>query len=95
MLSQVLPLIVYLFLIIFLLIGIIIGIKLIISMNKIERIIDNVEGKINSLNGFFSIIEMTSGKITNVYEKVIDFVGGIVDRLFLSRKSGKDYEDYE
>ena len=93
-LSQVLPIIVYVLLIVFLVISIIIGIKLIITMNKVDKIITNVEDKINTFNGVFSIIEMASGRITGVYERIIDFIGGMIDRLFLSRSNGKE-EDYE
>ena len=94
-LSQVLPLVVYMLLIVVLVIGIIIGIKLIITMNKVEKIINNVEDKMNALNGVFNIIEIASGRITGVYERIIDFISGIVDRLFLSKNSRKDEEDYE
>lgn len=93
-LSQVLPIIVYMLLIVVLVIGIIIGIKLIITMNKVEKVIDNVENKVNSLNGLFSIIESASGKITSVYDRVIDFVSGIVDRIFLTKSNRKE-KDYE
>ncbi|MBQ6840711.1 MAG: hypothetical protein IJO63_01160 [Bacilli bacterium] len=85
MLKEVLPIFIYILLIALLIIGIIIGIKLIITMNKVERIVDNVENKVNSLNGLFNIIEVTSGKITGVYERVIDFVSGIIDRLFIGK----------
>ena len=85
MLKEVLPIFIYILLIALLIIGIIIGIKLIITMNKVEKVVDNVEQKINSLNGLFNIIEVTSGKITGVYERVIDFVGGIIDRLFIGK----------
>ena len=94
-LSQVLPIFVYIFLIIFLVVGIIIGIKLIITMNKVDRIVNNIEEKINSLNGLFNIIEMTSSKITGVYASLIDFIGGIVDKLFLAKNNRKDDEYYE
>ena len=57
-LNGVLPIIIYILLIGLLIIGIIIGIKLIITMNKVEKIVNNVEGKVNSLNGLFNIIEI-------------------------------------
>ena len=85
MLKEVLPIFICILLIALLIIGIIIGIKIIITMNKVEKVVDNVEQKINSLNGLFNIIEVTSGKITGVYERVIDFVGGIIDKLFIGK----------
>lgn len=84
-LSQILPIVIYILLIGLLIIGIIIGIKLIITMNKVERIVDNVENKVNSLNSVFNIIEIASGKITGVYERIIDFVSSIIDKLFIGK----------
>jgi len=75
-------------------IGIIIGIKLIITMNRIEKIVENVEKKMSILDGIFNIIESASSKVTGVYERVIDFFGGIVDKLFF-RKSSRKEDDYE
>lgn len=93
-LNQVLPIVIYILLIGLLIIGIIIGIKLIITMNKVERIIDNVENKVNSLNSIFNIIEIASGKITGVYERIIDFISGIIDKLFIGKGNRKE-DDYE
>ena len=93
-LNQVLPVCIYILLIGLIIIGIILGIKLIITMNKIERVIDNVENKVNSLNSIFSMIELTSGKITGVYERIVDFISGIIDRLFIGNSSRKE-DDYE
>ncbi|MBE6155275.1 MAG: hypothetical protein E7164_00785 [Firmicutes bacterium] len=93
-LSQILPIVIYILLIGLLIIGIIIGIKLIITMNKVEKIVNNVENKVNSLNGLFNIIEITSGKITGVYERIIDIVSGIVDKLFIGKGNRKE-DDYE
>lgn len=93
-LQQVLPIFIYILLIGLLIIAIIIGIKLIITMNKVEKIVDNVEGKINSLNGIFNIIDLASGKVSCIYEKIIDILSGTVDKLFFSKKNRRD-EDYE
>lgn len=86
MLSEVLPIFIYILLIGLLIISIIIGIKLIITMNKINKIVNDVEDKINALNGIFSIIEATSNKITAIYTKLVDGVWGVVDKIFNSKK---------
>ena len=93
-LNQVLPIVIYILLIGLIIIGIIIGIKIIITMNKVEKIIDNVENKVNALNSVFNIIEVASGKITGVYERVIDIVSGVIDRLFIGKGNRKE-DDYE
>ena len=93
-LAHVLPIFIYILLIGLIIIGIIIGIKLIITMNKVEKVIDNIEGKVNSLNGLFDIIETTSGKIANIYDRVIGFITHIVKKIFIGKKERED-EDYE
>ena len=93
-LSQVLPIIIYILLIGLITIGIIIGVKLIITMNKIERVVDNVEDKVNSLNGLFNIINATTSKMSGIYQKVYDFIGNMVDKV-IGLKKRKDDEDYE
>lgn len=92
-LTDFLPIVIYFLLIALIIIGIIIGIKVIITMNKVEDIIDNVETKVNSLNGLFNIVEMASSKISGIYERIADFFIGIVDKLIFKKKERKEDED--
>ena len=92
-LGQMLPIIIYILLIGLLIIGIIIGIKLIITMNKVEKIVDDVDKKVQSLNGFFNAINFATDKINKFYEKLITNVSNVVEKIFTKRK-GED-EDYE
>ncbi len=93
-LSQLLPILIYILLIVLLFVGIIIGIKIIITMNRVEKIVDNVEHKVNALNGIFDIIEITSGKITGAFEKVFDFGSNIIGKLMFKGK-GKEEKNNE
>lgn len=92
-LIEFLPIAIYFLLIILIIIGIIIGIKLIITMNKVESIIENVETKVNSLNGVFNILEMASCKISGVYERITDFFIGLADKLFFKKKEREEDEN--
>ena len=91
-LSEVLPIFVYTLLCGFLIICIIIGVKLIKTMNKVQMIVDDVEKKVNSLNGIFSVIEMTSNKVATIYDRLISGVWAIVDK-FISKKERKDEDE--
>ena len=51
-----LPVIIYILLIILLIVGIILGIKSIITVNKVEKVVDDVSEKVESLNGLFQIV---------------------------------------
>lgn len=92
-LQTMLPIVIYMLLIALIIIGIIIGIKIIITMNKVEKVVDNVQGKISALDSIFNIIELTTGKINGAFERVFDFATRIFDRIFLSRKERNDIDE--
>ena len=77
-----LPIIIYILLIILLVIGIILGIKSIITINKVEKVVDDVNEKVESLNGLFQIVDFTTDKLVYITDKVIDGVSSLASRLF-------------
>ena len=58
------------------------GIKLIVTMNKIENVVDDINGKMKSLNGFFSIIDFTTDKLSLITERFVDAVSSLIRRIF-------------
>lgn len=93
-LASFLPIIIYILLIIFIIIGIVIGLKFINILDKTEKIVNDVDEKLNSLNPIFDIANAASSKITRMYDYIIDFVGGIVNKLFMKKKEEME-DDYE
>ena len=81
-----LPIIIYILLIILLVIGIILGIKSIITINKVEKVVDDVNEKVESLNGLFQIVDFTTDKLVSITDKVIDGVSSLASRLFFKKK---------
>ena len=92
-LGVVLPIIIYILLIVLIVILIVISLKVIAVMNRVDRIIENVDDKVNSLNGIFNVIDSASFKINNVYSKVISGISNTVDRVFFSNKESEEEED--
>ena len=88
-----LPLVIYILLIILLLVGIILGIKTIITMNKVEKVVDNVNEKVESLNNVFNLIDFTTDKLAAFTDRIVDIVGTIFSKLLFIKKRKKD--DYE
>ncbi len=84
-LGSVLPIIIYILLIIFLVVGIILGIKTIGTIGKVDKVVDNVNNKMESLNGVFSIIDFTTDKLAFITDKVVDSVSGMINKLFKKR----------
>lgn len=86
-----LPILIYLLLIIILIVGIILGIKFIRTLTKVEKVVNDVNDKVQSLNGFFHVIDFTTDKIVSLSDKIIDGVSHLISKLLFNRK--KDNED--
>lgn len=65
---------------------IILGIKTTVTMNKIEMLVDNINGKVNKLNGVFNIIDITTDKIALLSDKFVDRVGALVSKVIYKKK---------
>lgn len=84
-----LPIIIYILLIIILIIGIILGIKSIITINKVEKVVDDVNEKVESLNGVFQIIDFTTDKLVTITDRVVDGLSTLASKVFFKKKVKK------
>ena len=93
-----LPICVNILLIILLIVGIILGVRLVGALDKVDAILDNVQGKINSLNGLFGAIDFTTSKISMFSDKVYDAFASLIDKISGKKKESKkitEDDDYE
>lgn len=90
-----LPIIIYCLLIVVLIICIIFGIKLIKIVDKVDRIADNVEHKVNSLNGLFEIVDKATYKVNGLFDRTISFFTKMVEKVIAFKNRGKDEDEYE
>lgn len=88
-----LPLIIYVLLIVILIVGIILGIKSIKTMTKVEKVVDDVNEKVQSLNGVFSLVDYTTDKLVSITDQLVEGVSGIFGRLFRRNKNKIRKED--
>ena len=88
-----LPLIIYVLLIVILIIGIILGIKSIKTMTKVEKVVDDVNEKVQSLNGIFSLVDYTTDKLVSITDQLVEGVSGVFGRLFRRNKNKIRKED--
>lgn len=70
---------------------IILGIKMINTMNKIDVVVDDINKKVKSLDGFFSIIDFTTDKLAMLSDKLVDSVSSIIKKIF-KRKDDSNNE---
>lgn len=87
----VLPIVIDVLLIVLITVGIIIGIKCIYIMDKAKDILQNVEDKVNTLNGLFAAIALVNDKINLVGEKIYSLFEGILAK-FVNKKK-RDLEE--
>ena len=93
-LQALLPVKIYILLIELIVIGIIIGLRAIETMKKVDKVVDNVNDKVESLNGLFNIVDFTTDKISLITDKVVDGASHFIGSIFKKKKK-KDYEDEE
>ena len=69
--------------------------KLLKTLDKVNRIADDVEGKMSSLNGLFNIIDNVTDGVSVVNDFLVDKVAGIAGKFFRKKKRRKEIDDYE
>ncbi len=84
-----LPIVIYFLLIIILVIGIIIGIKMIMTLNKVEEVVEDVNKKVQTLNGFFHIIDYTTDKISLATDRVVESITGLINKIIRKKRIKK------
>ena len=92
MINEVLPIILYILGSILLIVLIILGIKLIIAMNKFENVVDDINTKVKSLNGLFSMIDYTTDKLALISDRFVDVISSLIRKIFV-RKEKKENDE--
>ena len=91
-LNNLLTLILFVALIILVVIFIILGIKLIKTLKKIDRVIDDVNLKMNKVNGIFNIIDKTTDYASTISDKIIGTLSKFINSLIYRKKGNDDDE---
>lgn len=92
--EQLLLIILYLLGSILLVVLIILGIKLINTMNKIQNVVDDINKKVDSFDGLFSIIDNTTDKLALLSDKMVDGVTFLLKKIFKPKKR-KEEDDLD
>jgi len=65
---------------------IIAGIKLVYTVDKINIILNDVENKVKSVNGFFSMIDKVSDTVSYVSDGITNAIVNTFERVFSRKK---------
>lgn len=90
-----LPLLLYLAGVILLVMLIILCVKLLKTMNKIDNIVDDVDKKVKSLNGVFSVIDFFTDKISSVTDIIVNKITKFVIGFGKRKYNKKEEDEYE
>lgn len=86
-----LPLLLYVAAITLLITLVVLCVKLIKTMNKVDRIIDDVDKKVKSLDGVFSLIDFCTDKISTLTNNLVDRLTKLV--IGFGKKKYNNEED--
>lgn len=78
---------------ILLLVLICLGIKLMITLNKVDKLVDDITDKSKSLDGLFGTIDKLTDAISSVNDKVIAIVFNSITSLTKKIKKKKERKD--
>ena len=91
-LGAVLPIIIYFLLIILLVVIIILGIKFIITVDRINRIVDDINDKLVAVKSIFDLINIITGKVNYLGNTIIEKAKNLINK-FLGLGNERDDED--
>lgn len=94
-LKAIFPVILYGLLIILVIVLIILVIKLIKTLTKVDQVVDDVNGKVKSLNGIFSIIDTTTDALSGFSDKFVNIISSGINALFSLKKKKERKEEQD
>ena len=72
---------------------IVLGIKLINTVTKVDKLLDETHSKIKSLDRMFSVVDVITDSMAIISDKIVDAICYWIKKIFIKEK-GKE-EDYE
>ena len=94
-LQEIFPVILYGLLIILVIVLIILAIKLIGTLKRVDKVVDDVNGKVKSLDGVFSIIDHTTDALSGFGDKIVNIISSGISTLLSLKKKKKEEENDE
>lgn len=88
-LNEVFPIILYFLGAVLLIVVIIFITKLMTTVDKVNILLDDIEGKSQSLNGLFDAISKVGDTLSAANNRVTGFIAGIASKLFKEKRKRK------
>ncbi|MDD6245284.1 MAG: hypothetical protein PUB03_06475 [bacterium] len=85
-----LPVLMYSLLSVLIVVLIVLGIRLLETVNRVNKLLDDVEKKMDSMNGLFNVMDFVTTKATIVTDTIASTIMGAVSNLVKKRKQKKE-----
>ena len=89
---ELLPMIIYILLIVLLIVLIILGIKVIFVVDKADKLIENVDEKINTFNPVFKLIDLTSMRLSSGVNVIVESIVNLIKKIFKRKEEDEENE---
>ncbi len=89
---EMLPIIIYMLLIVLLIILIVLGIKIILVVDKTDKLLVDIQDKVSSFNGVFRLIDLTGEKLSIGITSIIEGLISLINKIFKRKKEDEEYE---
>lgn len=90
--NQLLQILLYAGLIVLVIIFIILGIRLIRTLDKVDKLLDDVNDKMTKVNGVFDLIDKTTDFAAGFSDKIISGITRFINLIF-RKKKGSDEDE--
>lgn len=85
----ILPVVLYILAIVLLVVLIILGVKLIDTIDRANVVLEDIEKKTKSLNGFFNVIDVLTDTLSYFSDNVVNGIVSGITKIFSGSKSKK------
>ena len=95
LLNMVLPTLLYIVAIVLIVVLIVVGVKLIGILNKVDKIADNIDDKINTFNGAIRVLKDASDGIASISDTFVASVTSLIAKIFGKNRNNDNKEELE
>ena len=69
---------------------IVVSIKLIYTVDKVNIILNDVEKKVESVNGLFNLVDRITDGVSSVSDIVVNSIVGLIERVFTKKDKSEE-----
>lgn len=82
----------FILLIVLVIVFIVVGIRLIKTLSKVDQTLDDLNNKLNRVDGAFNVVGRTADYVDSISDKIVQAVLSIIGKL-INKKKGNDLDE--